>query len=245
MSSLIYSIPLFVISLIAIFIIKIKSKRAINVDFSITTARTENEKERLAKTGLIIFVSLYKPFKSPIAEKLSLQNREKAAFEKDYQLLDLENSNLQPVIEAICSHKFALKHCWLIGTTNTEKVKGSVMYQDVLIEFLKKEKGINCDFYYGQKYAIPFEDDALICSKTYKMMQEIFKEGSSFGLESKDLIADCTGGNRSMVAGMILSCLHEDNDIQLIGTQYDAFSNPEGPLFPVYISFKPEIKVQG
>jgi hypothetical protein len=242
--SLWYLVPIFICLAIFIFIIETKRKRLINVALRVTTARTESEKERTAKKGLVTFVSLYNPLKSPTAGKLTPEEREKAAIEKNYHILDLENSNLQPVIEAICSHKSDLQHCWLIGTTNTEKSKGSLMYQNVLIEFLQKEKSVKCKFHFGEKYAIPIDDDALICEKTYKMIRDIFDKTPSFGLHVKDVIADFTGGIRSMVAGMVLSCLDRDNDIQLVGTKYNRIAQPEGPLFPIHISFEPEIKTQ-
>ena len=242
LTSLRYLVTLFIILVVIILVMETRQKRLIDVTLRVTTTRTKSEKEAAAKKGLISFVSLYDPRKSPTAGKLSPEEREKAAIEKNYHILDLENSNLQPVIEAICSHKSELQHCWLVGTTNTEKAKGSIMYQDVLIEFLRKEKGVNCEFYFGEEYAIPVDDDALICEKTYKMIKEIFGRASSFGLQVKDIIADFTGGMRSMVAGMVLSCLDRDNDIQLVGTKYNSIAQPEGPLFPIHISFEPEIK---
>lgn len=242
LSSLKYLVPLLIILLIVILVMETRRKRLINVTLRATTRRTDSEKKAAAKKGLIAFVSLYNPLKSSTAGKLSQEEKEKAAIEKNYHVLDLENSNIQPVIEAICSHKSKLQHCWLIGTSNTEKVKGSIMYQDVLIEFLRKEKNINCNFYFGEDYAIPLDDDALICEKSYKMIKEILRTALSLGLEAKEIIADFTGGNRGMVAGMVLSCLDRDNDIQLMGTKYDSSAKPEGSLFPIHISFEPEMK---
>lgn len=243
LSSLKYLIPILITLIITVIFVEIKKKKFISVKLSVNVGRTETETKRYAKKGLIVFVSLYKPIKSITAKKLSIEEIKKAANSLDYYSLDLEKSNLQPAIEAIYCHKEKLKHCWLIGTTNVSKKEGSVMYQDVLIQFLKKEKGINCDFHYGQDYAIPLDDDALVCKKTYEILTRIFEEASSFGLECKDIIADYTSGIRSMVAGMILSCLHRDNDIQLIGTRYNNIADPEGELFPIYISFEPELKV--
>lgn len=243
LSSLKFLIPILITLIITVIFVEIKKKKFINVKLSVNVGRTETETKRYAKKGLIVFVSLYKPIKSITAKKLSIEEIKKAANSLDYYSLDLEKSNLQPAIEAIYCHKEKLKHCWLIGTTNVSKKEGSVMYQDVLIQFLKKEKGINCDFHYGQDYAIPLDDDALVCKKTYEILTRIFEEASSCGLECKDIIADYTSGIRSMVAGMILSCLHRDNDIQLIGTRYNNIADPEGELFPIYISFEPELKV--
>ena len=241
-SSLKYLIPILIVLVIIIIVVEVKKKKHIKVNFSFNLARTESEKRTYAKKGIIVFVSLFDPRGSK-AEGLSLVERENAAKNLDYRILDIENSNLRPTIEAINCHKTKIKHCWLIGTFDTKKKKGSVTYQDVFIEYLKKEKSINCDFHYGQDYAIPLDDDALICKKTYEILKKIFEETSSLGLECKDIIADYTSGIRSMAAGMILSCLHSDNDIQLMGTKYNDLAKPEGELFPIYISFEPELKV--
>lgn len=243
-SSLNYLIPILIALITAVIILEIKKKKSINVIMSVNVGRTEIETKRYAKKGLVVFVSLYKPIKKgSTAKELSIEEIKKAAKNLDYNSLDLEKSNLQPAIEAICCHKEKLKHCWLIGTTNISKKEGSVIYQDVLIHFLTKEKGINCDFHYGQDYAIPLDDDALICKKTYEILIKIFEEAASLGLEYKDVIADYTSGIRSMVASMILSCLHRDNDIQLMGTRYNDNSEPAGEIFPIYISFEPELMV--
>lgn len=242
LTSFSYLIPLLLISGITTLILEARRKRFIDVTLKATTLRTEQEKESSARKGLIALVSLYNPIKKADKPDLSQQEREEAANRKDYKTLDLETSNLQTVIEAICSHRYALQHCWLIGTTDSENTKGSIIYQDALIEFLRKEKGINCNFHYGKDYAIPLDDDALICEKTYRMIKRILIEASAFGIEGKDIIADYSGGFRSMVSGMILAYLHGDNDIQLMGTKYDVFARPKGPLFPINISFEPEIK---
>lgn len=240
-----YLFPIFLLLDLLILYSELKRRKLINVSLKIITARNEYEKKQFSRKGIISFVSLYDARFSPIAKNLSQEQKEEAARKRDYHTLDLENTNMRPVIEAICSHKDApLEHCWLIGTTEVETGKGSTMYQDVLVEFLKKEKGIRSKFHYGEGYSIPIQDDALICEKTYNKIKEIFKEASLYGLEGKDLIADFTGGIRSMTAGMILSCLHSDSDVQLIGTKYDASAKPVGPLFPVYIAFEPEIETQ-
>lgn len=231
-SSLKYLIPFFLILLTFIIVIEVKRKRLIEVNLKVDTGRSQEEKERNARKGLIASVSLYNPINSESAKKLSPEEWAEAAIKKNHAVLDLENSNLQPVIESIVSHSKNLEHCWLIGTMETQKVKGSILYQEVLIEYLKQKKGITCNFHHGEKYAIPLIDDALVCEKSYKMVRKIYEEALALGLTEKDIIVDFTGGVRSIMAGQILSCLHADNDIQLMGTKYDVFCRPEGPPFP-------------
>jgi len=243
--SLRYLFPAFIIIGAITFALEARRHKLFNVVLKVTTARTDSEKQRSARKGVITFVSIYNPHSSSIARKLTQDEIIAAVHNKDYRLLDLENTNFKTVIGAVCTHKDApIKHCWLVGTVDAEGRAGSTMYQDMLVEYLRIEKKINCEFHFGADYAISIDDDALICDKTYNMIQRIYHEAATFGLDGKDIIADFTGGMRSMPAGMILACLHRDNDIQLMGTKYNGIAEPVGPLFPIQIAFEPEIKIQ-
>lgn len=239
--SLKFLIPAALLLVLVIGLVELQRKRLINVHLRVSTSRTTAEKEKSARRGIIVLVSLYNPLKSSTAGKLSIEDREKAALNKDYKILDLEHSNLQPAIEGITSHRSQLEFCWLIGTTDAEHRRGSVMYLETLVEFLKREKDLSCTFFYGEDYAIALQDDVSVCYKTYQTVLRILTASAKLGLQGKDIIADYTGGIRSMVAGMVLACLHRDYDIQLMGTKYDATAKPTGELFPLHISFEPEM----
>ncbi|MGQ9492670.1 MAG: hypothetical protein ACUVR2_02760 [Anaerolineae bacterium] len=205
----------------------------------IKTLRTKAEKQEHARRGLLAFVSLYRPGRTSPAAKLTKEQWAEAAKNLDYAALDLPSSNLGPTIEAILTHASRLEHCWLIGTTCTNpKTPGSSNYIPVLIEYLRCEHGLQCEFHY-EGFEVCLDDDALIFNRTLVLMRNIFKEAQEKNLATTDLIADFTSGIRSMGLGMILSCLDPDRDIEMIGTHYDDESNPVGPPFPIIYSFYP------
>ena len=52
-------------------------------------------------------------------------------------------------------------------------------------------------------------------AEVYYLVQSIYTESRAYGLREADLIADYTGGTKSMTAGMILACAtREDRDVQ-------------------------------
>lgn len=205
------------------------------------TLRTAEEQQRYANRALIIFVSLYRPIIGSPPAGVNDSDWLEAARALEYDKLDLEKSNLATAIKAVMSHSSRLAHCWLIGTSSADGSQpGSADYEPVLIEYLKKEKGLTCEFHSGIEYAIPLDDDALVCLKTYDLVQRIYREAKErFEIEPREMIADFTGCPRSMTLGLILSCLGEDQNIQLMGTRYDLAGRPSGPVFPIIFNFEP------
>src|SRR4029078_4014391 len=56
-------------------------------------------------------------------------------------------------------------------------------------------------------------------------------------------IVDVTGGTRSIQVGVLLACLGRNQDIQLIGSPYDAAGDPiTTDSFPIIVHFEPEIR---
>ncbi len=205
--------------------------------------RTEQEEKENARQGVIAFISLYNPFKSEKADKLTLQQRLDAAQALDYEALDLEHSNLEPVIRAIYTHRAGLKHCWLISTTSVLGGQaGSLPYTGVLIKYLREVKGMQCSFHGGEPYAVSLDDDALVTLRTRDRIDAAFKEAKSLGIETNQVVADFSAGVRSMTLGMILACLDGSRDIQFIGTHYDEAGKPTGGLFPILFDFEPKIE---
>ncbi len=210
------------------------------------TLRTEDEKKRNANRGLIVFVSLYRPIKGAPPAGAGDKQWLDAAGRLDYRSLDLENSNLGTAINAVVGHAPKLEHCWLIGTTSTDPAQpGSLDYEPVLIRFLTDQKKLTCEFHSGPEYAIPLDDDALVCPKTYDLVKRIYKRAKEeHKIETGDMIADFTGCPRSMTLGLILACLSTDQNIQLMGTRYDGSGRPVGPAIPIIFTFEPRLQAK-
>jgi hypothetical protein len=129
----------------------------------------------------------------------------------------------------------------LLLTTTGREVAGSRPYAPLLAAYLRQQ-GLKCKFHYGQPYCISLDDDALVLSKTYDQVQHIFQQAARLGLNPQELVADITTGVRSMTLGMVLACLNGDQDVEFIGTHYDAQGRPVGDLFPIIFSFEPTLE---
>lgn len=216
-------------------------KKAFEVPIQLLTIRSEREAKENARRGFICFVSLYTPKRGTPAAALSQQERTDAVNNLDFNCLQLEDSNLEPMIKAILTHASRLEHCWLIAT-QAQLDPGSLPYAKLLAEYLHQCKGLSCSFHYGEDYTVPLDDDALITRKTYKLIQRVFKEAEkNYAILPKEMIADFTAGFRSLTLGMILACLNREQDIEFMGTRYDANGQQVGGLLPMIFNFEPEM----
>lgn len=205
--------------------------------------RLPQEKRRVARQGLIVIVSLYTPQADNNASRLTPTERLTAAERLDYQTLDFLHSNFAPTIEAILTHASRLRHCWLIGTIGSDRNSpGSRDYIPVLVEYLRQEHQLTCQFHYGDDFELALEDDALVFSKMCQMMKEIFQQAADVKLAPSDLVTDCTSGIRSIALGAILSSLDAERDLQLIGVHYASDGRPVGMLLPMLFHFEPVIQ---
>lgn len=219
-------------------------RRPIGIDVAIRSPRTirsPEEAEQYARRGFVGFVPLYTPRRGSRAEALGPKEREAAVEALDFDLLDLENSNMRPTIEAILSHAQRLEHCWLLATRG-KTFSGSLPYARLLARYLNQQRGLRCQFYCGEAYVIALDDDALVLSKTYDQIQRVFHQAARLGLAPRDLVVDFTTGVRSMALGMILASLAGDQDVEFVGARYDENGQPGGDLFPIIFSFEPALE---
>lgn len=202
--------------------------------------RTPSEQEAHAHRGLILAVSLYRPGSNSPAASLSLTERQQAAAAGDYALLDLAHSNLAPLLHAIEVHSARLQHIWLITTVSgNQQQPGSDFILPALKNYVKEILHLNVEIHAGQKTSIPLEDDALITVKTRDLVNQFFSEANQFGMKDEEIVADVTGGTRSIQLGLILACLDRRRKVQLIGTHYNQNGDPDGSILPILLVYSP------
>lgn len=209
--------------------------------YATRTIHSKEDRERYARRGLIVFVSLYNPIKIKVVDQLTVTQRIQAAKSSDYARLDFLKSNLEITITAIKTHASKLEHCWLVATKNGEN-SSSFTYIPALVKYLEKVEGIQCKFHYSEALTVSQDDDAEIAQKTIDIMKIINKDAEKLKLKPKEMITDFSGGPRITSFGLILSSLGKDSDVQYVGTHYDDEARPKGDLFPIIFEFKPEIK---
>ncbi|MEM7117794.1 MAG: hypothetical protein AAF614_35515 [Chloroflexota bacterium] len=219
----------------------IRQRRTTVVDRTPRVLREPKDWWQYAHKGLIVFVSLYNPFRSPTAKALTIEERLDAAAAGAYEKLDFENSNLKPIITAIDRHGSKLEHCWLVGTTaSSGEQSSSVTYIPALECYLREQRGAKCQFHSGESYTVLIDDDAQVTTKTRDLIEKVFQEGRGLGLAEEEVLADFTAGPRSMVLGLFWACVDGKRDVQFVGSHYDENARPVGDLFPIIFSFDTE-----
>ena len=99
-----------------------------------------------------------------------------------------------------------LKHCWMLTGGNA-----SLDASQKLIAKLKSE-GLPEDLFETVEMS---GEDADNPSKVYKIIEDIF-ENLHEGFSERDIIADYTGGTKSMTAGLILACTSPERKLQIL-----------------------------
>jgi len=67
----------------------------------------------------------------------------------------------------------------------------------------------------GMKFHIRELQDADDPKETYYLVRSVYEEAQALRLSEKNVVADYTGGTKSMTAGMVLACsISEDRDAQ-------------------------------
>ena len=151
------------------------------------------------------------------------------------------NSNLYTLLTAIKAHGSSLEYIWLLGTADPKEGKGSGSIFAELKEYIVRNReslGLTKEPKIEFLKTIPMDFDNQVTECVRKTVDEVFDHAADFGLKQSDIIADCTGGTKSMTLGVILACLEEDRDIQLIGSQYKSDGRPDGSsAFPMIFEY--------
>ena len=143
-----------------------------------------------------------KRFEKRSRNKLMLEQREYPPPRRGLIVFMSPGSRVTAAENAVKAHLAALEHCWVIcgpdraghdptSRGNAEKIQAAYSKNT-------KDEAIH----YHLEFLID-EDDP---RQSYFLVGSIYEQAKSFGLAEKDIIADYTGGTKSMTAGMVLSC---------------------------------------
>ena len=228
-----------IFGVLALLSILTEPPKPVRVDIdSPITIRDEVEAKRYARQGFVGFVPYFTPRPKTVTYDLSPEERKRAVENLDFGKLNIENSNFQPVTHAILQHAERTRHCWLIATTSDQGT-GSLDFVNLLVEYLRQQKNLDCEFHAGREYTVRLDADAEVLKKTYDLViKKIFKEASDLGIPPDEMVVDITPGLRSMALGATLACLDAEHDIEFVGTKYDQTGRPVGPLHPIIYGFE-------
>jgi len=139
-----------------------------------------------------------------------------------------------------------LQHCWMICGGDR-----SLQAADTLVEQLVAQGVPRKLFHYGRDYDLPLSnhnagllaaDESLANDPNFirELVDRIYTDAETqYGLDETEVIADYTGGNKSMSAGMILACANPNRHLQYILSEYDSHNRPiNSQVMEVQISYR-------
>jgi hypothetical protein len=113
-----------------------------------------------------------------------------------------------PAEEAIKVHLPSLERCWLIVGPG----EGAGSPKENAERIVATYGGWNGRQIHFEIRNLQNPDNP---AEVYYLVNSIYTESRAYGLRESDLIADYTGGTKSMTAGMVLACAtREDRDVQ-------------------------------
>lgn len=240
-----------VVALAVYLLALLRQREDIPVDFPTPQTITNADEARdSARAGFVGFVPPFRALRDSPAAHLSPAEIEDALRRRDYALLHVERSNLQPTVYAIASHTPKLRHCWLLATVDSSaplapgaeaQSRGSLLTAEFLVSYLREKHGVQCRFHVGRGCTVALDDEPLVAKKTYQLVRRVFTEAEQMGLPAGEVVADITTGVRSMSLGMVLASLHREHDIEFVGTSYDAAGRQGSDLQLIIFSFEPRI----
>lgn len=149
------------------------------------------------------------------------------AEEPDWRVIldHVDNSNLQPLLQAIRHHDHngQLRRLWLIATADVKRPdavqQGSRLLAPLVEKIVVRGLGHNVVCHYGEPPLIVPPDDI---GATYRAVNYIYEQAApQVGLRPYQVIADITGARATMTSGMILACAPRGYPLQYTSTIVD------------------------
>jgi hypothetical protein len=183
-------------------------RTAITEAHAITPETTPIEPRR----ALIGLVSTYTP--RPGHKTMTLDEIKLALQDLDYEALDLEHSNLMPLITAI-KHYPNLDMCWLIATTGEG---GSLVSARLIEAYARNVLNLKTVFRLGPPWIVTHPFHPQVTGDVKRLVEAAVKEANRLKIEAKEIVVDITGGTVPMSFGAILACVHPLLAVQYTGT---------------------------
>jgi hypothetical protein len=137
--------------------------------------------------------------------------------------------------EAIRAHLERLEYCWLIVGPGEGEGSPRENAERIIREYSQHN---GRQIHFEQRYLENPND----LEAVYYLVQSIYTEARAYKLSEADLIADYTGGTKSMTAGMVLACAtREDRDMQYMKPRAltsDGRADPSQGADPVLVDLK-------
>lgn len=169
---------------------------------------------------------------------LALVQRENPGPRRGLIVLMSPGSRTTAAENALRAHLSTIQHCWVIYGPDRPGQKPTSRENAELLGRKYKEN-INKNPITFHFKGIADEDNP---QESYYLIRSIYEEGKALGLSEKDIIADYTGGTKSMTAGMVLACsVSEERDseyMKAIKMTPSGVAEPSTEATPVLVDLK-------
>jgi CRISPR-associated protein (Cas_Cas02710) len=133
-----------------------------------------------------------------------------------------EQTPAEAAIRFHCQDRDTLEHCWMICTEQSEGEAAAIVNR---MEAL----GVKAAFHFGEQHVLWQRHGAATSSQVSllltdqemddpnvvrQLVDQIYVEAEHYGLPETDMVADYTGGTKSMTAGIMLACVNPDRQVQ-------------------------------
>lgn len=149
----------------------------------------------------LLLTWMMKLFARRARRALTLVQRENPTPRKGLIVFMSPGDRVTPAENAVKAHLAALEHCWVIvGPARPGQQRTSHDNAQALSDKYQTAKDTPIQFHLKE---VADEDNP---QQSYHLVRAIYEEARAVGLSERDLIADYTGGTKSMTAGMVLAC---------------------------------------
>ncbi len=184
----------------------------------ITEARVVNQANQSLENRkvLIALVSKYAK-RAGNQSPLSEEEQQLALAQADPTNLDLENSNLAPLITAIKYYP-KLEQVWLISTTGDlgQEEEGSLPSARMVEKYIKAT-GKQVHFHLNIPWIVARPFTPQVAADVMRLVESAVEEAKKMNYTTKEIVTDITGGTVPMSFGAVLACVHPGLDVQYSG----------------------------
>lgn len=138
-------------------------------------------------------------------------------------------------------HPEKLEHCWLVASKKPD--------QEPQQERKPSQEPIQSSFRNAQELKARYEaelptvkveivEEADNPEEVFRVVQDIYERAVELGLDEQEIVADFTGGTKSMTAGMVLACTSLNRDLEFMKPRRylpDGRADPEAGADPKFV----------
>lgn len=204
---------------------------------------TGTDAERTKPKVLIASLSYPKNFALPLSDE---EFRE-ALRSGDLSRLPLSRAtpSIGSAVLLLETYRDSLKEVFFVTTRSTGGGSSSDAVP-LLQQWARTNLGDRIVIHTDKRYEVDLEEDDRVARQAYDVCELIFNrlaKEKKYQPKGREILVDVTGGTKSMTLGLLLACLHPEQDVHLVGVHYKPNGDADwSTSFPMGIHFDPRLE---